>query len=262
MHHQPATDNTTMTDITHHELVDDGFHEIQLSGKQLVFLFMATTIVAVVIFLCGVQVGRGVRTERAAETSDASAVTTPPPVAVTPASTSAAAAAPAAEPPVPAQESEEDLTYAKRLQSDSTPKEQLTPHTESPRAPAPVASAPVASAPVKSTSGPAGSALPVDSADRKSAASARTTSPAVSGPAAPRAGAWVIQVHALKDRAAAAAIARRLTGKGYPAFVLDPSAGAPPIYRVQVGRYNDRREAEQTARRLEKEEQFKPWVQH
>ena len=37
-----------------------GFHEIQLSGKQLVFLFMATTIVAVVIFLCGVQVGRGV----------------------------------------------------------------------------------------------------------------------------------------------------------------------------------------------------------
>jgi hypothetical protein len=26
---------------------DEGFHEIQLSGKQLVFLFMATTIVAV-----------------------------------------------------------------------------------------------------------------------------------------------------------------------------------------------------------------------
>jgi DedD protein len=247
-----------MTDITHHELVDDGFHEIQLSGKQLVFLFMATTIVAVVIFLCGVQVGRGVRLERVAETSDASAVTTPPAVTATPPSTSAAAAAPAGEPPVPAQESEEDLTYAKRLQSDSTPKEQLTPHAESPRAPA---AAPVASAPVKSTTRPAASALPVDSGDRKSAASPRTTSPVVSG-AAPRAGAWVIQVHALKDRAAAAAIARRLTGKGYPAFVLDPSAGAPPIYRVQVGRYNDRREAEQTARRLEKEEQFKPWVQH
>ena len=39
---------------------DDGFSEIQLSGKQLVFLFMATTVIAVVIFLCGVLVGRGV----------------------------------------------------------------------------------------------------------------------------------------------------------------------------------------------------------
>ena len=26
------------------DLADDGFHEIQLSGKQLVFLFMATTV--------------------------------------------------------------------------------------------------------------------------------------------------------------------------------------------------------------------------
>jgi hypothetical protein len=30
-------------------MADDGFHEIQLNAKQLVFLFMATTIVAVVI---------------------------------------------------------------------------------------------------------------------------------------------------------------------------------------------------------------------
>ena len=41
---------------------DEGFHEIQLNGKQLVFLFMAATVVSVVIFLCGVMVGRGVRT--------------------------------------------------------------------------------------------------------------------------------------------------------------------------------------------------------
>ena len=41
---------------SHH---DDGFHEIQLNGKQLVFLFMAATVVSVVIFLFGVLVGRG-----------------------------------------------------------------------------------------------------------------------------------------------------------------------------------------------------------
>src|SRR5580765_7076089 len=43
---------------------EDGFHEIQLNGKQLVFLFMAATVVSVVIFLGGVLVGRGVRAER------------------------------------------------------------------------------------------------------------------------------------------------------------------------------------------------------
>ncbi|MCR4374236.1 MAG: SPOR domain-containing protein [Acidobacteria bacterium] len=40
---------------------DQGFHEIQLSGKQLVFLFMSTVVLAVVIFLLGVAVGRSVR---------------------------------------------------------------------------------------------------------------------------------------------------------------------------------------------------------
>ena len=38
---------------------DQGFREIQLSGKQLVFLFMATVVVAVTVFLLGVSVGRG-----------------------------------------------------------------------------------------------------------------------------------------------------------------------------------------------------------
>ena len=39
---------------------DSGFREIQLSGKQVVFLFMAGVVVAVGVFLLGVSVGRGV----------------------------------------------------------------------------------------------------------------------------------------------------------------------------------------------------------
>jgi len=39
-------------------MADEHFHEIQFSGKQLVFLFMATAVVAVVIFLTGVMVAR------------------------------------------------------------------------------------------------------------------------------------------------------------------------------------------------------------
>ena len=64
---------------------DDGFHEIQLNGKQLVFLFMAATVVSVVIFLCGVLVGRGDRDERggdgASNTSPEAIATKPQPPA-------------------------------------------------------------------------------------------------------------------------------------------------------------------------------------
>src|SRR5215203_4755163 len=52
---------------------DEQFHEFHLDGKQMVFLFMASTVVAVVIFLCGVMVGRGVRASRVVEPVDASA---------------------------------------------------------------------------------------------------------------------------------------------------------------------------------------------
>jgi cell division septation protein DedD len=66
-------------------------------------------------------------------------------------------------------------------------------------------------------------------------------------------------VAATKQRSEADSIARRLTGKGYPAFVTTPTSG-PTMFRVRVGKYKDRREAETVARRLEREEQFKPWV--
>jgi cell division protein FtsN len=32
------------------------------------------------------------------------------------------------------------------------------------------------------------------------------------------------------------------------------------VFRVRVGKFNTRREAESVAARLQKEEQFKPWV--
>jgi len=45
-------------------MVDEGLHVIQLNGKQLVLLFTASPVAAVVIFLCGVTVDRGVHTQR------------------------------------------------------------------------------------------------------------------------------------------------------------------------------------------------------
>ena len=56
-------------------------------------------------------------------------------------------------------------------------------------------------------------------------------------------------------------MAKQLVTKGYPAFVLDPVKGAAkPIYRVRVGKYRNRKDAEEIQARLEKNEQFTPWI--
>ena len=227
-----------MNELTHHEtLHDDGFHEIQLSGKQLVALFMAATVVAVVIFLCGVQVGRNVKGDRVAlEPSDTAASNAPPPTASTPTEAAPSSGPPAAEPPAPAQDDE--LSYAKRLQQAGQPaSEKLTPPAQ-PAAP------------------PAAAAPPPSAVAKGSAAASAPTASASGG----RPGSWIVQLSALQDRSAAAKIASDLAAKGYPAFVVDPTPGAPTIYRVQVGGYPDREKADQAAHKLEKDEHFKPYV--
>jgi cell division septation protein DedD len=231
-----------VSELTHDHL-DDAFHEIQLSGKQLVFLFMATTVVSVFIFLCGVLVGRGVRAEDIGGDSTVATSGTPAPATegqpvTTPPAAVAEQSAPAAN----------ALTYADRLQRDKPASEDLKaraaatkdeprvteeqrPKLETPRSEPPPVAAPAA--------------------------------PPVAAPAAAaaRPGAWAVQVVSLRDRAAATKVVQRLTGKGYPAFLIAPVAGAPaPVYKVQVGRYDDRQEAQRVSDRLKKEEQFDPWI--
>src|SRR4051812_8680973 len=84
---------------------------------------MAATVVSVVIFLCGVLVGRGARPERTPAQDVAAAEIAPDP-GVAPAPAAQGAAPPASlttDPPAPADE----LTYAERLQKDTPPKETL-----------------------------------------------------------------------------------------------------------------------------------------
>ena len=122
-------------------MADDSFHEIQLSGKQLVFLFMAITVVSVVIFLCGVLVGRGVRNQQSTELAALSDTGIPTAVnsALVPGETM-----PVPEPPpgveTPAAEEprddRRDLSYPQRLETDEPPPEALRILEEPPTPPA------------------------------------------------------------------------------------------------------------------------------
>jgi cell division protein FtsN len=89
---------------------DSGFREIQLSGKQVVFLFMAGVVVAVGVFLLGVMAGRGVSSEAAPQS--AAAMTSPSPTTLPPATS-----------PQPG-----ELQYHETLQGKPAP-----PAAESPR---------------------------------------------------------------------------------------------------------------------------------
>jgi cell division septation protein DedD len=244
------------------QVQDEGFHEIQLNGKQLVFLFMAATVVSVVIFLCGVLVGRGVRAQigTVADNAPISTVAeTTPTQAPAPAAAPAAGSDPttvAAPPPAA-----DELSYFNRLEKSSAPPEPLKPAPEknaarveraapapppavaAPRTLPPPPPAPVAKEPARA---PAPSPAPA------AAQSASSAEPAGQG--------FAVQIAALNVRSEADAIAKRLSSKGYAAYVLAPASGTPSVFRVRVGKFNTRREAETMAARLQKEEQFKPWV--
>jgi cell division septation protein DedD len=225
---------------------DDAFHEIQLNGKQLVFLFMAATVVSVVIFLCGVLVGRGVRAERgtvAEVTPTASSVETAPPA---PAAAPAPAPTPAgSDPTKAAAPPADDLSYFSRLEKPAAPPEHLKTAADKPPTAKPAPSTPPkASTPLPPPAPPA----PAES---------RIGAPEV---AEPGGTGFAVQIAALNVRGDAEAIAKRLNSKGYAAYVMSPAAGAPTVFRVRVGKFPTRREAENVASKLQKEEQFKPWV--
>ena len=198
----------------------------------------------------GLQVGRGVLMARgapgAAESTTAANETDPPPppASATASSTSSPATA------------GEKLSYAERLGSPEPPKESLkpsppeTPPTPKPESPAPAATTPATTAP---STAPAAKPPASKSATPAAAASVvKSAEPAGTG--------FAVQVAALREPDEAEAIVKRLAGKGYPAYVVTPVKGEPAVYRVRVGKFKERREADTVAARLQKEEQFKPWI--
>ena len=204
-------------------MADESSNELHPSGKQLVFLFMASTVVAVVIFLCGVMVGRGVPIQSGAEIV---------PVIDRPTLERST------EQPDPASGvvDSTDLTYYRRLGAEEPPDEEIEGGVA-------VAEA----APAEGTATPPA---------RQAVPDATTTSIGSTEPEG-----FTLQIVALRGRAEAGAIVEQLAAKGYPAYVVAPAPNAPArVYRVRVGRYRDLREAERVRRRLEREEQFKPWI--
>lgn len=223
--------------------------EPPLHGKQLVFVFMAATVAAVVVFLAGVMVGRGVRLQRGGfavgEMAADPTLDPAPPLAAPTGST--------AQGPSPA--SREGLSYPSQL-SELNPPDVLDEPAEDPTAEV------TGRRPAREAAKPAPAPAPAPAPPVAKPAAPKKDEPAAKAALAAAAGGdtgtgYAVQVAAVRDRAEADRIAARLKGKGYSAFITSP---APGMFRVRVGRFEQLRDAESTAARLEKEEQFKPWI--
>ena len=174
---------------------------------------MAATVVSVVIFLCGVLVGRGVRAERAATSADAGAATiepTPQAAAPTPAAPPAGSDPTTAAPPPTV----DDLSYFNRL-------EKQTPAVEELKAP------PAAAPNVVAAIAPPKSSPPI------------ATPPAASQPApSPSADGYAIQVAAMLDHTDA---------DGWRSVSRQMVRVHPPLATTPI-RYRARRQIQDEAR--------------
>jgi len=263
---------------------DDGFHEIQLNGKQLVFLGMATTLVSVVIFLCGVLVGRGVKPlDMVAQAAGPQAfdtpmtgsvapgaIATPAPPPATPGPTGAgpgggaAAAAAAAGPsgdteptplgdePDPSAPAPASDVKAAAPAKPAAVEPKTAPKVEPHQTPAPK---PV---PVQASATPA----PVAAAPKPAPAPVATPAPApaTATATATPGGPIAVQVGAFATRKEADALAKKLSGRGYAVYVMNPLDDGKHVYRVRVGNYTSADEAQRVSARLTEQEKLKPWI--
>ncbi len=244
---------------------DDGSQETQLRGKQLVFLGMSVTVVAVVIFLCGVMVGRGVPTARQASTqaieadpaTDVAVGEADDPEAVPALTQGDAAAAPLEYPVIVSDQPGADSL----VKTAEAPRQPFTAETAAVRAaparPEPPPPAPIPT-PARTTQKPTASAAPPARKPTPKPAAAATASAAPTAPT--DRGGFLVQVAAYQREGDATTVSDRLKRKGYPAFVTTATTSAGTWFRVRVGSFDTRAEAQTMATRLKREEQLEPWV--
>jgi len=223
-----------------------------LSRKQLAFGVISAVGVSVVVFLLGVSVGRGVIATSAGSaaalehgaTADAAAT---PPASLDSADRTGSAGIGAnsipmkiAEPPAPPPEMPPAKAEAPAKQDVSAKPEASAK---------PDAAKPEAKSETSATKTPAPKAAPATATPH---VTAKPEAPKPAPATASRTD-WVVQVDSFRSKENADKLVTSLKASGYTAFELSPQPGGSIYYRVQIGPFADRQEADKVASRLIKE---------
>lgn len=235
------------------EYEEAGYYEIQLNNKQLVFFFMAAVATSVVIFLCGVMVGRGVRDATLA--AGGNSIMSKPQVGPSGRSMKTT---------VPPADVRRELDFPKRLEAETVDAELQTPASN----PEQLVALVTKSRKTRKTTEPNARAGSTSEASEEASAKPKKSLPKSTPPKRAASadpgviggerGAFTIQVVALRTEESAASLVKRLKDASYRAY-LEPG-GSAGLYRVRVGRFDSRVEAEQIAAQLRDVQKFKPYI--
>jgi cell division septation protein DedD len=198
-----------------------------LSARYLVLMFLMGVAACGVFFSLGFLVGYNERSSRTAPVTEQ--VTPPPVVPPTvnpPLETAPPGAAAGSAQPIPS----EETGQAKKA-------------------------APAAAPPT--------SAQPPSSAATRPAAPATATAPPLAAPGVEVGSAFTVQVAASRNQQDAEKLVKELKARGYAVFVVTPefAHANDNLFRVQVGPFATREEAEQVRAKIAKEG-FKPFIRH
>jgi len=190
---------------------DQSFYEIQLNTPHLVLAFLGAAVVGVTVFWLGVVIGRGQSETGPADQWQAAVPadsTAEEPYDLHEA-VSEPALQPAAQPETPA--------------AGTDPPAQ--PEAEQPKPAAPRFEA-------------------ADPVDEQSAPVVAESSVGLPRPDASLPSGWIVQVRSTPDKPDADALQSALVAAGFPAFVVSAEVSGVTYYRVRVGRYRSKGDAD------------------
>jgi DedD protein len=101
---------------------------------------------------------------------------------------------------------------------------------------------------VAATAKPTTPAPPAAAAPRERPAD--RSPPLATTPAAPKSGAWAVQLGSFSKQATAERLAKEWSGQGLQAFVMPVKSGSSTLYRVRIGPMQDRASAEAALRKV------------
>ena len=237
-------------------MAEQTYREIQLTKKELVFLFMSAVVVLAVVFLLGISVGRtvgapeGLMADAGPSMASDTLVTTQPPTEADPGeltyhddlqggATATPGSNPAGDPPVdppvdpPADPAADPNTAAVRTDPLPTAPPPQDPDPVTPPA-TPPATPPTTPPASQARSG--GSGQPGSTSSRQGAGAT---------------GDWALQFGAFASRDNANRLVAELKQKGYAAYIADTDG----LAAVRVGPFQTRAEADSMRQRLAAEPQ-------
>lgn len=226
---------------------EPSYYEIALTNRQVLFAFVILLVCLLAAFVAGVWVGRGGEVQAAS-----------PPAGERLADQAGAAGATGAN-----GEALEKLSFfgddraaapAKEVAAPTTGGTTLRDDLERGAPPAPPPAPPAAGAAADRKPEPAPPAPPPPTT------TATAPPPAAAAPAAEPTGGLVIQVFSSRDKEQADKVVSQLKRGGRPAFLSPVEVVGQPMYRVRIGPYADRAEAQKVADAVRREFKLDTWI--